>query len=164
MVMVAGQYERPISLRVRLRIRKDPSAELPIPLGLQTWKSTERSVTKLSEEVDASYPGLQIPQQEGQEIRCYSVKVIKATTPGQYARKSTVKNAVPRQRHVMKCQKSPKLEVSLKLGWAYDGANFHPGKWDHKSWSISGMGSVCCDEGYQVLSEESSLRLHSMAV
>ena len=40
-------------------------------------------------------------------------------------------------------------EVSLKLGWAYEGASFHPGKWDQESWSISGMGSVCCDEGYQ---------------
>ena len=39
-------------------------------------------------------------------------------------------------------------QVSLKLGWAYEGASFHPGKWDQESWSISGMGSVCC-EGYQ---------------
>ena len=46
-------------------------------------------------QVDASYPGLQIPQPEGQEIRCYRVKVIQATRPEQYARKSTVKDAVP---------------------------------------------------------------------
>lgn len=82
--------------------------------------------------VDASYPGLQIPQPEEHQIRSYRLKVIKATRPEQYARKSTVKHA-----------------VSLKLGWAYEGASFHPGKWDQESWSISGMGSVCCDEGYQ---------------
>ena len=48
-------------------------------------------------QVDASYPGLQIPQPEEHQILSYRLKVIKATRPEQYARKSTVKHAVPRR-------------------------------------------------------------------
>ena len=33
--------------------------------------------------------------------------------------------------------------VSFKVGWAFDGACYHPGQWDQSSWSISGTGNIC---------------------
>ena len=56
-------------------------------------------------------------------------------------------------------------QVSLKLGWAYEGASFHPGKWDQESWSISVHGQCLLRRGLSktlVLSEESSLGLHEI--
>ena len=32
--------------------------------------------------------------------------------------------------------------VSFKVGWSFQGANYHPGQCDSKSWSISGTGKT----------------------
>jgi len=79
--------------------------------------------------VDASFPGIQL---QGSDFWSYRITVEEATQPAQYTRKDAVAGA-----------------VSFKLGWAFEGASFRPGKWDKDSWSISGTGSVCCDQAYQ---------------
>ena len=63
---------------------------------------------------------------------------------------------------ILEAKSEPKFmptgAVSFKVGWAWaalevasddskenEQANFHPGKWDNISWSISGSGNVCQD-------------------
>ena len=88
----------------------------------ELWKDYEDQP-----QVDASFPGLQF----GGDFQCYQVTVQHATKPD-FPKKGTTSGA-----------------VSFKLGWAYEDACFHPGRWDERSWSISGTGNVCCDAAYQ---------------
>ena len=92
------------------------------PRVLQIWEDFERR--GLSQQ-DASYLGV---HPTGAEIQFYRVKVHKAVVPKTWARQTG---------------------VSLKVGWGFMGRNFHPGKWDCDSWSISGSGSSCYDGNYQ---------------
>ena len=52
---------------------------------------------------------------------------------------------------------SQRAGAHFKVGWAFEGANLHPGVWDNLSWSIGGTG-VRCHGGFWDTEGNSCLR------